>query len=288
MLLMAVAIPSAASAQTLERVRESGVIHVGHRQDARPFSFVGPDGVPAGYTIELCQRIVDAIGQAVGRKVAPQFVEVTTEDRFQQVAEGKVDLLCGADTATLGRRETVSFTVPVYLTGISAVLSASAPLYLKEVIAGQASEVPPRAAALQAIRQKTFGVRSGTTAETWLNGYVARFGGTAEIVPVADHADGIAGVASGAFDAYFADRALLLGQLQVTENPDQFVLSDRLFTFEPYAIALPRGDEDLRLLADRTLSHVFASPEFAPFFQQYFGTPDELQKLALTNGTLPD
>jgi polar amino acid transport system substrate-binding protein len=199
-----------------------------------------------------------------------------------------VDLLCGADTVTLGRRETVSFTVPVFLTGISAVLSANAPRYLNEVIAGQAAQAPSRAAVLQAIRHKTFGARSGTTAETWLSAYVARFGGTAEVVAVDDHADGIAGVASGALDAYFADRALLLGQLQTVENPDQFVVSDRLFSFEPYAIALPRGDEDLRLVADRTLSHFFASPDYAPFFQGYFGTPDELQKLALTIGTIPD
>jgi ABC-type amino acid transport substrate-binding protein len=137
-LMVAVAPPSLTWAQTLERARETGVVRLGHRHDARPFSFVGPDGTPAGYTIELCKKVVAAIGESVGRELTPEYVEVSTEDRFQAVAEGRVDLLCGADTVTLGRRETVSFTIPVYLTGISAVLSANAPRLLNEVIAGQA------------------------------------------------------------------------------------------------------------------------------------------------------
>ncbi len=280
--------PSAPSAQTLERARETGVVRLGYRPDARPFSFPGTDGAPAGYSVELCRKIVEAIGAEVGREVSPEYVQVSTEERFRAIAEGKVDLLCSADTVTLGRRETVSFTIPIYLTGISALLSANAPRELSDVIAGEASQPSSRSAIQQAMRRKTFGVRSGTTAETWLNGYVARYGGTAEVVAVADHAEGVAGVASGTFDAYFADRALLLGQLQAVGTPERFTLSDRLFTFEPYAIGLARGDEDLRLVADRTLSRFFASPEYLPFFRGFFGAPDNLEKLFLTIAAIPD
>ena len=198
-------VPWPASAQTVEQVRDFGVIRIGHRHDARPFSYVAADGVPAGYSIDFCNRIVGMIGHAVGREVVPKYVGLSTEERFQAVADGWVDLLCGADTVTLGRREIVSFTVPIFLTG--TVHRAD----LKEVIAGRASQVPSRGAVLQAIRHKAFGVCLGTTAETWLIGYIARFGSAAEVVTVDDHADGIAGVASGTFDDYFADRALLLG-----------------------------------------------------------------------------
>ena len=94
-------------------------------------------------------------------------------------------------------------------------------------------------------------------------------------------------MAEGELDAYFADRALLIGQLQQTDDPDRFVLADRLYTFEPYAIVLPRGDEDLRLLVDRTLSDLFRSGDYVPLYEEYFGAPSELARMALQIGSLP-
>ena len=286
--LAGMAAPWPTSAQTLDRIRESGVVRVGHRTDAPPFSFTGPDGQAAGYSVDLCKRIVEAIGSAVGREVTAEYVPLTTEDRFEAVAGGRVDMHCGAATATLERREQVSFSVPIFITGVSALMSADAPQFLRDVIAGEPSQIPPRLAVIQALEHRTFAVRAGTTAETWLRDTITKLAANAEIVTVQDHAAGIAGVASGEFDAYFADRALLLGQLQQTDDPDRFVVADRLYTFEPYAIVLPRADEDFRLLVDRTLSELFRSGEYLPLFQQYFGTPSELVRMALEIGSLPE
>ena len=142
------------------------MVRVGHRTDAPPFSFAGADGAATGYTVELCQRIIGAIGEAVGGEVTAEFVPLTTEERFQAVADGRVDMHCGAATATLERREQVSFSVPVFITGISALMSADAPRFLRDVLAGEASQAPPRLAVVQAFEHRTFGVRAGTTAET--------------------------------------------------------------------------------------------------------------------------
>jgi polar amino acid transport system substrate-binding protein len=277
-----------ATAQTLDRVASSGVVRIGHRVDAPPFSFVDNDGAPSGYTVELCKRIAEAIGAKVGREVTTEFVALDTENRFQAVSDGRVDMHCGAATATLGRREQVDFSLPIFITGVSALMSADAPRFLRDVLAGETAQVPPRLAVLQAFQHRRFGVRSGTTAETWLREQVNSLAANAEVVAVGDHAEGLAGVASGDLDAYFADRALLLGQVQMTENPDNFLIGDRLFTYEPYAIALPRGDEDLRLVVDRTLSNLVRSDEYRPLFGEYFGAPSEAQQLMLNISTLPE
>lgn len=277
-----------ASAQVLERIRTSGIVKVGHRTDAPPFSFAGADGVPQGYSVELCRRIAEAIGEEAGREVKVEFVPVTTEDRFRAIVEGRTDMSCGADTESLGRREEVSFSIPIFATGISALLRADAPETLREILGGEPASLPPRLSVVQAFDHRTFGVRSGTTAETWLNGALGRLSSNAEVVTVPDHADGIAGVADGTLDAYFADRALLLGQLQQTEDPDRFVITERFFTLEPYAIALPRDDEDLRLAVDGALSRFFRSGAYLPLYEQYFGTPSDIEGLALQLGSLPD
>ena len=186
--------------------------------------------------------------RVAGREVTTEYVPLSTEERFRAVADGRVDMHCGAATATLERRETVSFSVPIFVTGVSALVRADAPRFLVNVLAGQEAEVPPRLAVIQAFRHRTFGVRAGTTAETWLRSAIDTLAANAEVVAVDDHAAGIAGVASGELDAYFADRALLLGQLQQTDDPDQFLSGRGSSPTSPMRIALPRGDEDFRLL----------------------------------------
>ena len=101
-----------AQAQTLERVRETGTFKIGYREDAAPFSFRDTLGEPAGYSVQLCRLIAAQVKQALGLdKISIEYVPVGTEDRFQAVQDGHIDILCSADTVTLSRRELVDFSL---------------------------------------------------------------------------------------------------------------------------------------------------------------------------------
>jgi len=45
---------------TLKKIKETGVITLGRSEQSVPFSYLGDDGQPIGYSIDLCLRIVDA------------------------------------------------------------------------------------------------------------------------------------------------------------------------------------------------------------------------------------
>ena len=108
------------------------------------------------------------------------------------------------------------------------------------------------------------------------------------MITVENHEDGIKSVGAGELDAYFGDRAILFGVVGQNAAPDDFVIADHFFTYEPYALAFERGDEDFRLLVDRTLSRIFRSAEFDNVFGKHFGKPDsELRALFLIN-SLPE
>ena len=116
-----------AQAQTLERVRER------HLQDRlsrgrRPFSFRDTLGEPAGYSVQLCRLIAAQVKQALGLdKISIEYVPVGTEDRFQAVQDGRIDILCSADTVTLSRRELVDFSLFTFLDGAAVLLRADGP-----------------------------------------------------------------------------------------------------------------------------------------------------------------
>lgn len=119
-----------ADAQTLDTIRQSKIIRLGYIADEKPFSFKKADGSPAGYAIDLCRRIADEIGLNVSG-LKKNYIETTLSDGFGAVKDGKIDLLCGATTINLARRENVDFSQPIFLTGASALLRKDSPDYLQ-------------------------------------------------------------------------------------------------------------------------------------------------------------
>ena len=276
---------SHATAQTLERIAATGVLKIGFREDARPFSYRDGTREPAGYALELCRAIAADVQTELRRtNLKIDYIPVTTQSRFQSVADGWVDILCGASTVTLTRRELVSFSIPVYQTGISPVMRADAPAFLRDTLAKRTSTAAPRTALMQAFADRKFGVRGGTTAEKWLRENMKSLASKAELVIVGSHSDGLGQVADGTIDAYFADRAILLGLTAAHADPGQFVVGERLYTHEPYGLALSKRDDDFRLLVDRSLSRLYRSTEIVPILTRYFGTPEAsvLSRLSMT------
>lgn len=243
-----------AAAGTLDRVRETGVFRIGYRTDAPPFSYNSAIGEPAGYIVDLCREVAAAAKQELGLKdLKVEYVTVTAEDRFEAVKSGRVDLLCEATTVTLARRRLVDFSLMTFIDGASVMVRSDGPQSFK------------------ALAGHKIGVHAGTTTEDALRRTLADLKVDAEMVPVADHADGVKRLESGEFAAYFADRAILTFLLLAEGSPQTLRISKEYFTREPYALALARGDDDFRLLVDRTLARLYRSGAIDAIFARSFG-----------------
>src|SRR6266852_3620965 len=101
---------------TLKKIKRTNSITLGYRESSRPFSFVGDDGKPAGYSVELCSRIAAGIAKELALpSLQTQWVKVTVEDRIRSVVDGTIDLECGSTTASLSRQEQVDFTLLTFI-----------------------------------------------------------------------------------------------------------------------------------------------------------------------------
>ena len=180
-----------AIAGTLDQVRETGVFKIGYRTDAAPYSYKSDSGEPSGYVVDLCREVAAAVQKEVGREVKVEYVIVTAEDRFEAVKSGKIDLLCEATTATLARRKLVDFSIMTFIDGAGVMVREDGPQSFA-AMAGQ-----------------KIGVHAGTTTQAALEKSLNDNKIEAEVVPVADHEDGVKKLESGELAAYFADRAIL-------------------------------------------------------------------------------
>ena len=212
-----------ASAATLDRIRESGSIKLGYLADARPFSFRNEAGAAEGYAVALCQQVADQVKKGLALpSLRVEWVPVTPDDRLSDVQQGNVDLLCAPTSATLARRQDVSFSIPIFAGGNRAVLRADAPTALLEAL-GESKG--PRAVwrgqpAAKVLKGTSFAVVAGTTSETWLKSRRAALQVDARIVPVADYRSGLQQVRDGKADVFFGERSLVLGALSDKEREE--------------------------------------------------------------------
>lgn len=258
----------AAGAATLDRIRQTGVFKIGYRADAKPYSYRNERGQPAGYIVDLCREVAAALGPAV----KAEYVLVPADQRFEAVREGRVDILCDPSTVTVPRRELVDFSLPTFLDGASVLSRTGKPIQRFEDLSGQ-----------------RIGVLVGTTTEQTLRELLEQLGVKATVLPVQDHRAGMDLLSDNKADAYFADRAIIAALLYEGGRPG-FQLSRQYFSYETYALALPRDDGAFRLLVDRTLARLYRSGRINAILAKTFGNapPDEMLKAMILINSLPD
>ena len=290
--LLALAVPPAfgQSAGTMNRIRDAGKVMLGYETDARPFSFRDDAGKPAGYSVDLCTKVADELKTALAiGSLAVEWVPVALDDRFRTVQQGKVDLLCGADAATLARRKEVGFSVPIFAGGVGALLRSDSSFRLREVLnKGQQAGPFWRASPGQILEQQTFSAVKGTGGEAWLAGRLDKLQIAATVVPVASYDAGVKRVVDRSSSVLFGDRAILLDAAKRHAPARELTVLERRFSFEPLALVLPRGDDDFRLTVDRALSRLFASDGFRELYAKWFGPPDDYARTFFQTSVLPE
>jgi len=239
---------------TLKRIDDTGQMNLGFRESEPPMSFRDQSGRPIGYSIDLCEHIAAGVKRKLGRSdVTVNYVPVTAENRFTAIETASIDILCGATTKTLGRSERVGFTQLTFVTGAS-LLSMEG----KKVVN------------IMGLKGKRVAVVSSTTTIEALKSALNEMLVDATVVPVSSAEEGMALLEKGEVDAYSSDQVVLIGQVIARNNEKKYFLSEELFSFEPFALAVTRGDADFQLIADRALSQLNRSGQIGAIYRKWF------------------
>jgi ABC-type amino acid transport substrate-binding protein len=259
----------------LKKIHDTKTINVAYRTDAVPFSFEDSDKKPTGYTVDLCRSIIGVIEKQIG--VVPlqvKWVPVTLQNRFSAIASGQADMECGASTVTLGRMKEVGFSTLTFVDGTGLLIRASTP-----------------GNSLMDLANKKIGVIAGTSNERALNEALRIKVVTATVVPVKSREEGLAELEAGSIDALASDRVLLVGLVSKAKDPKALALLGDPLSYEPYAIALPRGDWAMRQAVDAALAQIYKSPALPEIYNRWFaalGRPAPLLEVMFALGRLPE
>jgi glutamate/aspartate transport system substrate-binding protein len=238
---------------TLGQIKKTGQIRIGYRPSQPPMSFLGKDGNPSGYSIDIGKYIVTAVEKKVGAKVKVEYVPVTAEERFKALTDNKIDLLCGSTTKTLSRSELVDFTQLIFVTGASLMT-------LKNDTARGSG-----------FAGKKIGVVRGTTTAVALKELFQETSTDAKAVLFDSAKEGIAALRKKEIDAFSSDQIVLIGLALKERDPMDFAIDSNVFSFEPYALAVRRNDAEFRLVADREISNLCRSKKIVDIYDKWIG-----------------
>jgi len=260
---------------TLAKIRTAKQINVAFSGDSLPFSYVETDNKPAGYSIELCRKVIDHLGRAVGvPDLKVNWLVGTAAERMQMVASGKADLDCANTTATQTRMRTVDFSGLIFVEAGGFLVAASSPIQKVADMEG-----------------KRIGVIAGTTTERRLEQALKRVPVTARVTRLKDGNEGLAMLESGSLDAFASDKIKLIGLSSQSKDPSKLAMLAEDLSFEPLAFALPRGDSNFRLEVNKALTTIYVGGEIDPIFRKWFaafGRPSALLAAVFVLNAVPE
>jgi glutamate/aspartate transport system substrate-binding protein len=238
---------------TLAKVRAAGAVTLAHRESSVPFSYLGARGEPIGYSVELCRKLVEAMGETVGRELAIKWLSVTSETRMEAVFSGKADLECGSTTSNLERQKLVAFSPVIFVAGTKLLVKRGSDIRSYRNLAG-----------------KTVVVTAGTTNEKAMEEIARRFKIDVIITKEKDHSRSYARLEAGRADAFATDDVLLYGLVAQHRAQKQYQVVGEFLSYDPYGIMFRKNDPQLAELVKRAFHDLAEDGEIERQYKRWF------------------
>jgi glutamate/aspartate transport system substrate-binding protein len=239
---------------TLANIKNTHVVRLGYRESSPPFSFLDQASRPIGYSLELCEAIVDEIGVEVDdASLRIEYVKVTSDDRIPAVVQNKIDLECGSTTANAERAKQVAFSPLMFVAGTKLMV--------------------PKASGISAatdLKGKTVVVTKGTTNEQAMHNVDKKLALGLNIVASPDHEQSYQMLVDGKADAFATDDILLYGLIVRHKAQDKFRVTGEYLSYDPYGIMFRKGEPQLTAVVERTFRKLGSSRDLIPLYNKWF------------------
>lgn len=254
--LLAFAPAPAQALNTLEKIRQTQTIAIGTREAARPFSFLDEQKQPAGYSVDICQQVVERLRKDLKLpNLKVQYVTVSGAERIPKLASGSIDMECGTTTNTKARQAQVDFSYTTFVAGMKILSRTDAGVTDAE-----------------SLSTKAVALSKGTTSEKLFSQLKSNEEKGMQLEVFSNNNDAFKALAAGRVAAFPQDDVLLMGMISNLPDKSRYVLSSDYLSVEPYAIMVRKGDSEFLSMIDRTLADIYKSGEINKIYDRWFNT----------------
>ncbi len=259
----------------IQRIRERQALTIAYHPNMAPFSLLGDDGQPTGYTIDLCKIIASQLVTQLDMKLMDiRWVKTSTRSRFDAIESGEADLECSATSNTLDRQRRFAFSLTTFIQGATFAVRNDANLEKLEHLSSKKVAV----------------VRDSTTSKL-LKQAIASGQMQATLVEAKSFEAAANMLANKDVDAIAGDRLVMFDQLIRSRLGTRFRLLPQDFAPEYYAVMMAPNDPDFRWAVNATLSRTYRTPVIGELFQRWFGSlnqPGQLMEALYFTQAFPE
>nr|WP_045969546.1 amino acid ABC transporter substrate-binding protein [Xenorhabdus doucetiae] len=242
---------------TLKKIKENGVIVVGHRESSVPFSYYDNQQNVVGYSQDYSNLIVEAVKKKLDMpNLQVKLIPITSQNRIPLLQNGTFDFECGSTTNNLERQKQAAFSNTIFAVGTRLLTKKDSGVKGFDDLAG-----------------KNVVVTSGTTSEILLNKLNDEKQMKMRIISAKDHGDSFRTLESGRAVAFMMDDALLAGERAKAKKPDQWTIVGKPQSEEAYGCMLRKNDPQFKTLIDDVIVKVQTSGEAEKMFDHWFKEP---------------
>ena len=242
---------------TLKKIKDTGVITLGHRESSIPFSYYDDKQQVIGYSQEMMLKAVDAIKAELKlAKLDIKLMPVTSANRITLVQNGSVDLECGSTTNNTERQKQVSFSNSIFIIGTRLMTKTNSGINDFPDLAG-----------------KNVVTTAGTTSERLLRKMNEDKRMKMNVISAKDHGEAFLTLETGRAVAFMMDDALLYGETAKAKRPADWVVVGTPQSFEAYGCMLRKDDPAFKKVVDGALARVMTSGEAEKIYTRWFLQP---------------
>ncbi len=239
---------------TLANIAKTHTVRLGYREASPPFSFLDQANRPIGYSLELCEAIVEEIGAEVDdANLKIDYVKVTSETRIPAVVDNKIDLECGSTTANAERARRVAFSPLMFVAGTKLMVPKASPV-----------------TGITDLKGKTIVVTKGTTNEQAIAAADKKYALGLTIATADDHEQSYQMLADGKAQAFATDDILLYGLIAHHKAQDKFKVVGDYLSYDPYGIMFRKGEPQLSAVVERTFRKLATNHDLVPLYKKWF------------------
>jgi glutamate/aspartate transport system substrate-binding protein len=244
------------SGGTLKKIKDSGVISLGHRESSIPFSYYDDKQQVVGYSQEIALKIVDAIKAELKVPLQVKLTPITSQNRIPLVQNGTIDFECGSTTNNAERQQQVAFSNTIFIIGTRLLTKKDSGIKDFPDLAG-----------------KNVVTTAGTTSERLLRKMNEEKDMKMNIISAKDHGESFLTLESGRAVAFMMDDALLYGERAKAKQPDDWVVVGTPQSREAYGCMMRKDDPTFKKLVDDTIAKLETSGEAAKLYEKWFTQP---------------
>lgn len=248
---------SSATANTLNKIKETGTLTMGIRESSYPLSYLDDKQQPIGYHIDICHRLVDAIKTKLGLPALKlAYQPVTSQNRIPLVTNGTVDIECGSTTNNEARQKQVAFAPTTFVTNVRMAVKKSSGIR-----------------GLDELNGKPVATTTGTTSVQLMRAHERGKHLNFKEVYGKDHADSFLLLETDRAVAFVMDDNLLAGLIATSKAPNDYAIVGETLNVEPIAIMLRKDDAQFKALVDETVGALLKNGEIEKLYTKWFLSP---------------